>query len=761
MSDHDRMSLFRRVTRAALGRHPSAAALERYHAGAARPGADARIASHAASCAPCRDWLRWRAALGAAARDLAHMPAAEGARDAVLAGALRRPLTGERFLVPAERSPRFSATGALPRADAVPRTSTHRGPSRSTRTLAGIVAASVLLAAAFLARPARVAGAGTVAGDLTLAPSAPRFGDTLTVRYRPGARLADTPRLRLRATYHPDDDTRPWARPAVTAAWLMPGPNGEYRGRVVLPAGVAYARFAVEDSAGHVVDSHGRQPWDVIVADAAGRPRVAGIRSQAMASDRSEWERTRAIALEATRLHPEHPSGWWVRTEQDAELVGSARTDSIAAAARPVVARLDTALDRAATRESWAMLDLASFAEFAGLSAVRDRWRARLLREAPRSIAAYSLRVMTLWGAKASPVMQLDSLERWWAADGDSLSLFLSQGVGIAMTAHDTAAARRWAARAVGTAPVASVFVAQQLVRDPALAVAGVAYARADIARLAAGDAERPLGATAAEWARERAERARAALAVVGEGLLALGRPREAITALARATAEGWNADAFRLLGEARLVSGDTAGALGAFAYAVADPILGHHLGGPLGARLGGRVRDAAWARSVADARRAMHDRVLRATVAEPLPGDPRLGDAARGRRRLSDVAAGRVALVAMLNSHCGPVLADLPAIAQLRAGLDGRPVAFVAVTREAPDEAVERTLRARGLTTPLWYDLDGEATTMLDARGTPTYLVLDPTGTVRWRGHRVRDASPVLDALLAPRAGTAPVTGR
>lgn len=781
----DRLRLWRRLPPALRG-HPTAAALERHFA---HPAPGGRTARHAAVCGECRAWLRWRAALATSARAMAADVAQIDTAGAPLAGALQRRAAGERVLLPAASAgdhPAASAPAAAAPTGA--RAADGTGVRARARTRAGMaacwatpgrwavgaVAAGAALAATFLARPQPSAGAGTVAGELTFLPRAPRFGDTLlVVRYRPSGLLAGAPRLRLRATFHPDDDTWPWVRPAVTAAWLTPGAgdgsSDVYAGRVALPTGAAYARFAVEDAGAAVVDAHGRLPWDVVLADAAGRPRIPGVRSQAGVDPGAAWERARGLAVEATRLHPEHPSGWWVRTGQDLELVGSARADSVAAARRPLVARLDAALGRATVRESWAMLDLASFAEFAGLPAVQQRWHARLLAEAPRSVAAYSLRMQRLWAARTPPAAQLDSLERWWRADGDSLRLFLGQTVGLALAARDPAAALRWSDRTVRADPVTATFVAQQLVRDlarsPALAAAGVAYARAAVARLArpttpgdrtTGDVDRPLDATAAVWDQDRVRQTRAALAVVGEGLLALGRPREAAAVLADATADGWNADAFRLLGEARLASGDTSHALGAFAYAAADPRLGRRLADSLGARLGARARDAGWDRAVADARRAMHARVLGATVAEVPRGDPRVGDADGRRRRLSDLRASRVTVVAMLNAHCGPVLADLPAVAQLRAGLAGRPVAFVAVTREAPGrDAPGAALRARGLAGPLWYDLDGEATAALDARGTPTYLVLDRSGVVRWRGHRIREASPVLDALLAPEAGS------
>lgn len=732
-------ALLRRVPPALRG-HPSTRALERHWA----CPAGGRVARHVRTCDACRAWLDWRGALRAAAGATAAATLPIDPAGTVLTGALRRRAAGERVHI-------------LPSAEPV-RRAAHAPGTPSRAWLVGAAAAGAALAATFLARPQPMADAGTVAGTLTLRPAVPRAGDTLTVRYEPSGLLAGAPRLRLRAAYHPDDDARPWSRPAVTAAWLAPGPDGAYVARVVLPAGTAYARFAVEDSAAGTVDAHGRQPWDVIMGDATGRPRIAGIRSQGMVSlfDRSQWERTRAIVVEATRLHPDHPSGWWLRTQQDAELAGSARADRVAAVARPLVARLDGALARERTRESWAMVDLAAFAEFVGAPTVSDRWRARLMAEAPQSVAAYSWHVTRLWQAKAAPAAQIDSLERWWRMSGDSVALFYTQAVGLALAAHDIAAARRWAARAAAD-PATRLTLARMLLADPALAADALVYARSDLARAeatnSAADAERPLDLTAAAWARERARRARAALAVVGEGLLTLGRPSEAAAALARATADGWDADALRALGEARLALGDTAAALDGYARAAADPVVGPRVAGASLVRTVARdpARAAAWARAVAAARDTMHARVLGRTTAERLPGDPRVADAGGRRRPLSEIRAGRVAVVAMLSPYCGPALADLPALARLRANTGAAaPVAFIAVTQQAPGGPAAGAFRERGLTLPLWYDVDGQATAMLEARGTPTYLVLDPAGTVRWRGHSIREAAPVIDALTA-----------
>ena len=607
-------------------RHPSQRALERYHAREDAPAARTRVARHVIACRTCHAWLAWRDALRGAAHALGTEAVAPSvvsadADPAGLAGALRRRAVGERVLLPTEE-PVGRPTGTLAAPRFVPRYA-------ATRAV-GLAAAAALVAA-YLARPTRRADAGTVAGELEISPASPRAGDTLVVRYRPGVTLTGAPVLRLRAAYHPGDDVRPSSRLVRTVASLVPGTDDSYHARVVLPPDVAYAEFAVEDPLARHVDAHGGEPWDVIVGDAASRPRMDAIRTQGMSAAGGAWERTRAVALEATRLYPDHPSGWWVRTQQDAELAGAARQDSVAAAARPLVARLDPVLARAPRRESWAMLDLSHLAAFAGVPEVEARWRTRLLDEAPHSVAAYTERVAGLWAAHAPPRAQLDSLERWWAVDGDSLSLFFAQSVGLAVTAHDAAAARRWAARAVTTDAASTLFVAQQLAHDPALASDALRYARSVVARVGDTDgADRPLDATTDAWARVREGRRRAAQAVEGAALLALGHGREAVGALVQATAAGWDVDALRQLGEAHLALGDTTAALRAFADAAADPVLGARLTHALTTRLGPRVVDPGWTRQVDAARHVMSRR---------LRGRPRIGadpdgPAARRRRR-------------------------------------------------------------------------------------------------------------------------------
>jgi hypothetical protein len=697
-----------RITLSPLGTHPSEMALGRHHEQTDSARDRASVERHLAACAHCRRWLAWRRSLSATARALGGQSAVAGAPVEHVAATEQR--------------------------------------SGAARLVIGLAAAAAIVAT-FIAMPARHdAIAGAAEGSLEIAPSLPRSGDTISVSYRPNAALASAPVLALRAVFHPADDTKPWTRPTITVAWLMRDGRGVYHGRFVFPDSVVYARLAVEDSSGARVDARGGLAWEVLAHDSAGRVRMTAVRTRGLSVPPDEWERSRAIALEATRVLPDHPSGWLVATEQTLQLTPAAKRDSFLTSMRPVVARLDTVLARETTHEPWAMLDLATLAELAHEDSMAQRWRARLVHEAPRSRAAYSIRVTAIAPPRVAPAAQLDSLATWWRADPDSISLFAGMALSIALRSGDSAATVQWANRmSAGDAQTAAA-VARALVESPKLAADGIRLSTG-IAPLA--DRDRPLGITVTEWRRQQDRARRDIDGIIGEGLAAQGKWHDARTALEHATSAGWNGRAYKLLGDARLALGDTVGAIAAFADAAVDPVAGRSLATALSSRLGRRVADDRWRALTDSARHLMHARVLDATIATPLAGAPHLADSVGVRRALSDVSLGRLTFVAFVNRECGPSFQDLSSVERLSQAVRGLPVSFIVVTRESPNASLRAFMREQRLTFPVWHDVDGEMASALVAHSTPTYFVIDGSGIVRWRGHRAADASPIIDALL------------
>jgi hypothetical protein len=263
-------------------------------------------------------------------------------------------------------------------------------------------------------------------------------------------------------------------------------------------------------------------------------------------------------------------------------------------------------------------------------------------------------------------------------------------------------------------------------------------------------DSERPLDVTREEWQRRSNANIRVARALTGEGLLSLGRIAQAETALAHAVGEGWNARASRLLGLARLARGDTLSALSSFAFAAPDPIEGAAADKTIGKLRLTNAQQQRLAAETVDARRAMHRYILEQTTRKAVRGTPRVWGEDGRSTTVASLSARRVTLYAMVFRECGPSLRDLPALGRLAKTMTGKPINFFAVTREGDNEALRLFWRENEQGVALFHDNENEFAMSLDAHSTPTYIILDSQGRVRWRGHRIAEASPILEALVA-----------
>lgn len=615
---------------------------------------------------------------------------------------------------------------------------------------------SALLSASGAAQPARPTapgGAGTatpMGAVLDFGRTLPRPGDTIIVRYRPTGSLRGAQRLALRGVFHPPDDDQPWVRDAARAAWLERQRDGSFRGRFVFPAGAAYARFAVEDSGGRAVDANGRVPWELSVRDGTGHAPLAAFRSRGVAADPNDVERGLAIAREATTLYPDHPSGWLARLGLESAATAPAARDSVQRAYRAHLDRIDQRLSRERVVDPWDMFDLVGLAARMGDTVRTRAWEERLLREAPTSWAGVRTRVRRLLGGTVPPVIALDSLERLHRQFPSEMGIDLVNVLGVAHAIGDTAAARRWGARVVARDPLYAPYVAGLYRQLPGLERDAAEVLRAHLRFAGRGDAARPLAMTMDEWRLDRGRAVRLTLALHGQGLLALGQPRAAADTLRRAAERGWEGGVWRPLGDAELALGDTAAALRAYAFAVASPMGGARLAESLAPRVGLRADDARWQAAVERAREAMHERVLADALNEPVTGAVLVTDGAGRTQPLSEVIGKRIGLVAVWSRTCPPGLLDLPSFQRLWEAVRARDVGVVAMTREGPSAELDAFRESMGLTFPVHHEDGDLAAPALGARGTPTYLVLDEEGRIRWRGSRAQGAAPVIDALLA-----------
>lgn len=111
------------------------------------------------------------------------------------------------------------------------------------------------------------------------------------------------------------------------------------------------------------------------------------------------------------------------------------------------------------------------------------------------------------------------------------------------------------------------------------------------------------------------------------------------------------------------------------------------------------------------------------------------------------ELARGKTVALVFWQAWCAPCRAEAPALV---AASRGYPDLEIVGVVSGPDEAVdaeelERAIRELGLPYRTVRDRALELTRVLEVRGTPTIVVLDPRGQVLFYGHEVPDWETLL----------------
>lgn len=705
--------------------HPGLRALEDFAYGGGEETGRAATAVHLQRCASCR---RSVSLIRELSRPL------EADRDAPDAALLERVLAsrkaGERVVLPV----------------AV--------PERVRRRIAPQVAAAVLVAAAIAAialTNTRDAAAGAWAGVLRFEPETPRSRSTVDVVYRPSEPLAGESVLRLRARLRKPGD--PWygGVPITAVAALRREANGTYTGSFTLPDSVVYAAFAVEDTVAGRVDDNDGHGWELLVHADDGRPLLPALEQRVADLMGRSWEEAYATVLRMAEVYPEDFTTWDLRETFDRWLHPNS-ADSVTAVYRRT---LDGLTESLRTRQDVPVpiLERLTYRTFTGDTAGHGYWRARLQQADPRNQQLQQLRTVELSRAhRGDPVRLVAALDALWDEIGPAWGsgrLMVLSALNAAQRIGDPDAIRRWAERLrhVETEPGDPTI--RPLLNHSSLRREGMARLRAELARAAdAPESERGLYETAfRQRARVDGVRRRL-LADLGAALLAEGELRPGLDTLSIAVEKGWNRAMFQQVGDARLAAGDTTGALRMYALVAADPRTPAALADSLAARSGVTGQVAAWESLVQAARRELPVRVLEGADPVPLRRRARLADREGGTHDLAALARGSVTLVVFWSRNCGPAIEELPLVNSIAAQLARKGVNVVSIADEAPAEGVDRFLREKGVTMPVFYDTRGEARDALGSFGTPAYYMLDNAGRIRFRY-----ANPVDDLLVQAEA--------
>ena len=341
----------------------------------------------------------------------------------------------------------------------------------------------------------------------------------------------------------------------------------------------------------------------------------------------------------------------------------------------------------------------------------------------------------------------------------------------VAIDARDLGAADRWAERvqADGRDDAWSdkLFVAGSMATLPARRERGLRLAREALAELdvedLAGHPGRPLGRTVNEYAgllaRSRAE----ALTNYGELLADAGLLDEVIDALEDAAAESGVSELFRRLGELRLTRGDSADAARAFAVVASDPGTSDAQANALARRVGYSPNSPAW-RQLRDSAYAsvLLPRVLADTV-RWTPPPVHVSDAEGNRLSLAKMVEGKPAVLVFWARYCSPCVGEIPELARLADALEARGVRVLSVsTDDRPGPEMDDWLKNRGVTYPVYYDLDREAREAFGVSAISASFVLDPEGRVRFAHSHTAEIRRQLEALglLGEVVPSPPTTG-
>jgi peroxiredoxin len=595
-----------------------------------------------------------------------------------------------------------------------------------------------------------VDGASAQASNLQTSPQHLEVADIMEVQYTPIAHLQGKPRLILRGRIHSMPGKR--LPDLLTLADLTAERDGVYRGSFRLPESAVYAVLAVEDTSGDHLDAGG-ETWEILVHGPDGRPLRYALQSkiQDMAARNSLQAAQTARQLAA--LYPEHLDSWVRLFYAEREI---ATGDEVARLQESHRARLAEWLARQESTSPESAEEAATVVYYAralGDTVTAGLWRGRLLEDHPDHPASVQERLSALAVEyRDNPVGLLAAYEPVWEQmkeDGMPLAFAAFR---LAQQVRDPSLIRRWAEH-LQTADASFLpMVARVTLQIPELRAYGMDRARRQLVRLEQPqDAERPLTQTRSEQRQIHRRATGIFLGELGAALLAEGHPAAALDTLERAVETTWSPSLFRSIAETRLTLGDTTAAGRLFARVAADPETPIAYSDSVAVRLGRHFASAEWQAETRSARAEMR-RAVWSSAIERTPSSTvvELVDGTGARVPLA-TTGNEPMVLAFWSRYCSSSRSQLDQLERVAAQLVAQGIRVATITLEAPSSAVQAFLAEHGYTFPVLYDIDQEAQRTFDSHRTPTYLVLDSAGRVRFQRNALDEV--VRQALVLSEA--------
>lgn len=585
---------------------------------------------------------------------------------------------------------------------------------------------------------------------LRFSPGRPMVGDEITVTYTPPETLAEESELVLRGTYG-TVDAKSWRvrleERLLTIPAMSPGSGGTFATRFTLPETAVYAAFVVEDATGEQLDANSGRLFDLLVHAPGGRPLYHALRRRA-----DEFEdRNVHTSLEALRrameLYPDSLDGWSELRSFERSALGSTAGDSLFVWHEENFTELHVRyVDCTEELSSSAIEALSSYA-----AAVRDRegaahWEAAAERTVGTDAWALDAgwRILTRLDADGDTAVALAEFERHWPDADGTASPFDQFAFELALAARELDALDRWIERLFphGMTGLAlpRMIAAIPERRDRAVELAKVRYELPDPVR--------PLGRTAEEHAQSVAVERGALLKEYARFLSEYASPDEAMQIVEEATLRSASPDLFETLGELKLDAGDVEGAARAYAALASDPSISPNQADSL-ARLVGRDPDGPEWRALLEAGTVqLLPNVLSAAV-EWIPGDAQVTDAAGNRHALADLTGGKPTVLIFWARWCPPCIQKIPAVAGLQETMERLGAQVLSIAwRDPPGAEMDAFIEERGITYPVYYDLEDDATAAFGVYAIQANFVLDAEGRVRFERSALVDIPRQVGAL-------------
>ena len=541
-------------------------------------------------------------------------------------------------------------------------------------------------------------------------------------------------------------------------AILKRASGGIFAADFILPDSAVYAAFVVEDAAGQRLDADGGTLFELLVHAADGRPMFHSLIQRAYDFAGRNWITAYEANRRAVELYPDSLEGWVLLRFHENLALGATGSDSLVAWHKQNLARIQADY---ADRDSliWeTMWDIQGYAESLGDSVVASFWTQRIdalpVNPSQKSAVDNFLR----WRQDRDSEAALLAYEENWPAARGRNTQIAELALRVAIDSGDTAAVDRWAERTLEEGRSLR-FVADRLADVPERGDRALELARealslsepeaVDLAR----HPGRALGRTVNEYARLRAEARATTLVTYSRFLERARRLEAAIDTLEDASAALMSFDLYRRLGEMRLILGDTTGAVREYAFVAADPGTTGPGSDSLAALVGLSPEDSRWRSLIQAARTQLLGHASKDTV-RWTPRPSRVRDAAGNRWFLAELVAGKPTILVFWARSCGPCIAEIPEVARLREHLEPEGIRVLSITvDDLPGPGMDEFIEARGVTYPIYYDLEREASNAFGVSAIPANFVLDPEGNVRFAFSEISQVPLQLEALRRTEA--------